>query len=66
METTTLDMKAYNLYYDSRKENNLETTTFYYFITHKELEKYNKFYKLALKQIRTNKLNNINNTDTNI
>lgn len=66
MEPTTLDMKAYNLYYDYRKENNLETTTFYYFITHKELEKYNKFYRQALKQMRTKKLNKINNKNIDI
>lgn len=66
MEPTAIDIKAYNLYCDNKKENNLKTTTFFYFITHKDSEKYNTFYRQAIKQTRIKKLNNINNTETDI
>lgn len=62
---TTLDLKAYSLYYDYCVKNFYKVIDVSFFIQYKDDEYFQKFYKKAIKQLRTEKLNNINNGTDN-
>lgn len=55
-----LDIDAYNLYCDFRESYDLGATTFVYFMTNKNLEKYHKFYIKANNILRKEKLTKLN------
>lgn len=65
MKTTILDLEAYKLYYDYCTKNLYKVFDVPDFIKYKDDAYFQKFYKMALKKIRMEKIKDINNGTNN-